>query len=484
MMQSIDTKFRYHSIVNVISLLLVIITNPSISFANSQFEIKGFDILGEDSAGSKNYNKAFANSYINYIGTYNLSENMQLLLQENYDGIFLISYKRDTVSNRLSPVAERNVLSSNTAGLGLRFTKLGDAQILIKNLWYIDTMSIYPSFAPKMYGKHITYDSLTSDSIANGLLYYDQLQMIRTSRTNMNLYWALPIGPMVICADLNYFFLNYINPVKLSNSSVSDSVIRRDKITDVDQFLNVSIRYNLSLDFHTELGTNLKHNLSDLSFSNLYRYYLSVGGDHSLPLDNKLTWSADAQWYMRAAESTMPQDYASKLVSFNSNIPKSLIYRIYVRDVFTIAWGVFLKATAILDLSDQLFKQRYELAIRKAWENSSYIDAGYFAALNGLFPMQGPYLRTRFCPIPALEICGTTKFIWQQSALYNENGELDRYKYSYLKNVTGGELSYRLPKYISILGGIDYTYFSNSDFLEIDNFPSRMGGYIGIRGSI
>jgi len=473
---------------NVVFASIFVTMSLTFIDAGTQLDIGGAVISGQKDnnpdgvTSATKQNKTAGNAYVNYLGVYSLSPAWQLLASEKYDGIYPFNYKRDSVSGKLAPILERNVLSTNNVSLGLGFTGFGNAQVVARNLLYIDTMSINPDLAPRAFAKAENVDSLTSDSIANGLLYFDRSQLIRTSRSNASLYYQFPVGSAEIIADVNYFFLNYINPVRMSNETVFDSVISRNKYTDIDQYVNLQLKYNLPLDFNVVLGTHLKHNLSGHSFTNLYQYEFMVGGDHSFPLSNKLTWNAGAQWLGRAKASLMPEEYLS-FMEGKYAIPKQLTYSFYVRDVYTLAWGLFVKATAMGDFSKDLNKQRYELALRKAWENSSYIDVGYFTAIGGLFPMRGSYLRARYCPVPSLAFTGTTKFLWQQTTIYDDTGAIDSYKFKYLKNVSNAEISLRLFREVALIGGAEYMYFNRNSGL-VNDIPGRFSGYIGIKGTL
>jgi hypothetical protein len=482
-MQFIDRTKTVIVLANLFVAMSLIVVN-----AGTQLDIGGAVISGQNNnspdavSSATKQNKTAGNAYVNYLGVYSFSPVWQFLVSENYDGIYPFNNKRDSVSGKLAPLPERNVLSSNNVSLGLGFTGFGNAQVIVRNLWYIDTMSIYPDLAPRAFARVENVDSLTSDSIENGLLYFDRLQLIRTSRSNASLYYQFPVGSAEIIADVNYFFLNYINPVRMSNESVFDSVISRNKYTDIDQYVNLLLKYNLPLDFNVMLGTHLKHNLSGHSFTNLYQYELMAGGDHSFPLSNKLTWNAGAQWLGRAKASSMPEEYRSYMEGKYA-IPRQLTYSYYVRDVYTLAWGVFVKATAIGDFSKDLYKQRYELALRKAWENSSYIDGGYFTAIGGLFPMRGSYLRARYCPVPSLAFTGATKFLWQQTTIYDDTGAIASYKFKYLKNVSTAEIALKLFRDVALIGGAEYMYFNRNSGAGYDS-PARFSGYIGIKGTL
>lgn len=478
MMQYTNKKICYLFALRI-TVPLILLSFSRLISAGTQFEVKGFDILGEDIAGSKHYKKAIINPYFSYLGTYNLTSYLQLLTEEKYEGILPINYKRDTLSNALTPLSERKVLSSNISGVGLRFTRFDNAEVSIRNILYLDTMSIFPQLSARSFDKPYSDDSLTRDSILYGLLYYDHSQMIRKSRTSVNLYWSHPIGSVELCADVNYFILNYIGILKVTQTAI-DSVLSRDKFTDIDQLFNGSIRYSLPHDFKFSIETHLKQNLSGYAFSNLYQFGLFFGGDHSFPSNNQLTWNLGVKSYSRASKSTMPKEYIDMVENYYK-IAKGPINRIYLRDIYTLSYGFFLKATIMADLGNQLYKQRYEISVRKATQSGAYVDAGYFTAIGGLFPIQGTYIRTRYCPISSLELSGTTKFLWEQSELYDNKGNIYKFKYKYLKNVTSGELAYKFWNEISLLGGVDYSFFNHNNEMIWD-YPGRISGYVGIRG--
>lgn len=477
MMQFTKTNLKIKSITIVIVTLLVILRPASNSAANTQFDAKVSDLKGQNGVESKKFNKSIINPDINVQGYYNLTPDLFLMLNDRCDVIRPFKYGRDTSTGKLNPISERYVLSNNNAGLGLRFTGLGISELSLKNTLYLDTMSIKSNRIP--YAYDYPQDRLTLDSIASGNIWYSHSQ-IRNMRTNANFFWSLPLGHFDLKADVNYFILNFSDISKYNNFINNDSLIVKHNVTDINQVLNLSICYNLPLDLNVETDAFLNQDLSGYSYTNLYQYYLFAGGTHSFPLDNKLTWKAGSEWYLRASESSMPEMYSSDLKS-EAMIPPHAWWHLYLRDVYTLAWGFFLKATAIADLGEDLFKQRYEIELRKAWENSSSIDAGYYAAINGLFPMQGTYLRLRFFPTPNLELSGATKFLWEQTRTFNDMGEFTGYKYFYLKNITSGELAVKVSDKISMYGGFDFTYFNKIQNIE-EVYPSRFALFAGIRG--
>ena len=457
---------------------LLIVTYISESAANTQFDITQANVIGEDSVGSKRLNKSIIIPNINFYGSYKLASKVFLLFNEKCDIISPFNYGRDTANNKLNPISERYVLSSNNTELGLRFTGLGNAEISLRNILYMDTMSINSNLIPHAYD--YPQDRLTLDSIASGSIMYDRSQTIRKMRSNAGLFWDVPLGHFDLKADVNYFLLNSSNILKYNNYIDNDSIVNSLNVTDLNQMADISVRYNLPNDLDIEAGAFINQDLSGHSYTNLYRYRLFSGGNHSFPAGNKITWKAGTEWYMRASDNSMPETYASDLKS-TFVIPSYPWCHLYLRDVYTIAWGLFLKATAIADLGEGLFKQRYEIALHKAWENSSCIDAGYYAAINGVFPMQGTYLQLSFFPIPVLKFSGATKFLWEQSATYNEMGGFSGYKYLFLKNISSGELAFKTSDNVSFFGGIDYTYFNRINSIN-DVYPARFALFAGIRG--
>jgi hypothetical protein len=474
------TQYTKHKSIpkNVVQKVFAVLVGAGLVFGNickaeTQFDVSGSLISGTNNSSNVDAvssatksNKSIFNGSMKYNGLYNLSPKLLLVLQENYDGVIPLGYTKDTlITSTYPPVSEKLVPSSNNATVGLRLLAYGDIQLLVRNLLYFDPTPIGPDYLGYM--DRPIYDSTISD---NGMT------IKRKSRTNVNLFLTVPVSKFELVADVNYFGLNSMrtaNGMKYISDTVFpvDTVIETRNMTESDLLSYFSVRYPIPADMRINIGAYLKQNFSGHAFMNLYQYELLLQGNHIFPSDNKITWSTGLELYNRSSNTLWPEGYSDANQFHFSATP---IYKLYLRDVYTLDWGFFLKSIIMLDLGKDLYKQRYELSLRKAWQNESSIDFGYFNALGGLFPMQGIFVRGIYRPAPLFSIALNSKSEWEGPDKF-----LD--KVSYLKTIVNLELGYIFKTHYEFTVGGDYTYY-NTELSIPKEFPGRLGFYAGIKG--
>jgi hypothetical protein len=467
MTQYIDWKsiFTLNSFCLVLMIFLTAV--PEVC-AVSQFELNGSIITSTKSSPATDATtsatptgnrKMVINALVKYWGSYKILPKLELLLQENYDGILPVGYHKDSTLQIFPPVSEKMVPSSNFAGIGLRSTAFGDVQLLVRNVLYFDPAPIGPEYL----------NFIDPPASENNVV----MSMKRQARTNVDMYLSIPAGIIEGILDFNYYTLNYSRTAKTFDLNTFTYVPFETKdILDQDLISYGSLRCKLPADMLVNAGVYLKQNFSGHAFMNLYQYELLLQGSHQIPANNKVTWATGLEMYNTSSKSIMPAQYIPEMESHSFTTKP--IYKLYLRDVYTLDWGLFLKGIVMLDAGKDLFKERYEFSLRKAWKNESSVDIGYFNALGGLFPMQGIFLRTIYRPTEQLSFSLNTKSLWEGPDKYlNE--------ISYLKTLVNLEIARKFfTNYEFSIGG-DYIFY-NTGISMLDQFPGRFSVSGGIRG--
>jgi len=227
-------------------------------------------------------------------------------------------------------------------------------------------------------------------------------------------------------------------------------------------------------DIYIQCNSRIKQNFTNSSFLNLYRYQVKLIGTAKLPASNQLTWNGGLEQYQRASDENMDHLYLRE----SKPMATRLLFYLYMRDVFTISRGLYLKGTAFFETGADLLKQRYELSLRKAWRNLSYIEPGYCTSLGGLFPIQSAYVKSRIQATKSFSFDPALKFSWE--AEESNDGEV--MEVSFLKMVSSLEFVYAIKKQFQILLGGNFTLY-NEDIAK-KGFPTRYGVYCGIQSMI
>lgn len=461
MMQYADkTKFLLH----ILTLSFVFTIH-----AGTQFEIAGSVVTGKSndevnavaSATKKNGNAGNAN--LKYSGDYSLFSKLGIILEEQFDGLIGLGQKKDSYGI-VQPLSEKLLPSSNYAAAGLRASYFGDMQFHVRNWLYPDPAIISPYYLGFM--DIPDYDT--------ELYQFDGgVSIKRVMRTDVNLSMVLPVRLVEFTADINYFALNYERSAEGLNLKTFEleTLDKRNK-TDVDLISDFGLKVKLPLDMAVAGGVFLKQNISGSAFMNLYQYKLQLQGDNRFPSDNKITWSLGVEQLLRNSSGSYPDGYERALQDHSFTVKP--FYTMFIRDVYTIDRGLFLKGILMLDLGKDLYKQRYELSLRKAWRNESSIDCGYFNALGGLFPMQGVFVRSMYRPIKKLGIALNSKSVWEGPDRFLQ-------KITYLKTNVNAEVLFRYNNHSEITLGGEYTYFDQG-LTATSEFPSRFIIAVALRG--
>lgn len=457
MMQSIKISDSLSRTIQTVICFAVVFFETAT--ASTQLEIRAGAVSGEIKPDSGIYATGLT-SHVIYNGLYALSPKLQLMLEERFDGLkSLYSGKDDEVAMQNYPLKEKQLPSSNIASAGLRWTGLGDAQLIIGNVLYLKPLAIMP-----MHHEHM-------DTAYTSTREYFFSDMYRKARTYTNAYWSLPLGRATVTADLNLFFLNYRKRLLDINLTPVDS----NMFFSTDLWSDYTFSFRMFNGVFIQCNTRIKQNFSDSRFLNFYRYQVELNGTARLPADNQLSWYGGLEQYQRASDENMYDEY----IKNSKPMATRLLFYIYMRDVFTISRGLYLKGTVFLETGNNLLKRRYEVSLRKAWRNLSYVEPGYCTSLGGLFPIQSAYVKSRIQATKSFSIDPAVKFSWDAE----KNAEKKEMEVSFMKMVSSLEFAYATKKQFQILLGGNFTLF-NEEIAKKYDFPTRYGVYCGIQSMI
>jgi hypothetical protein len=136
------------------------------------------------------------------------------------------------------------------------------------------------------------------------------------------------------------------------------------------------------------------------------------------------------------------------------------------------AYGLYVKGMANVTVGKYwMLKQRYELALRKAFRSESSVEAGYFLTNGGLFPMQGPYARATLMAGERFGLSIGGKMLIEGPDDKVTPMQIVRYDIN-------PEVSVAVKPHIKVFIVPCYSYFNSS---AVSGFPSRFSLYAGIR---
>jgi hypothetical protein len=387
------------------------------------------------------------------------------MLEERFDGLKSL-YWADTekLAMRNYPLQEKLLPSSNLASAGLHWTGLGDVQLTFRNMLYMNALPINPFYV-------ILLDAAHKNSIGA------DISMTRKARSYANFYWAIPIQRATITADFNFITIKYLRTGSaLDTNTMLNAPFDPTIFHENDLWSDYSLSLRLLDDVYANFDAKLKQNMSGHSFMNLYRYRIELNGTGKFPQKNQITWVVAGEQYQRYSQKNSNERYFNTVNDILKMATRPLIY-LYMRDVFTISRGLFLKGTAILEGGNNLLKERYEISLRKAWKNCSYVEPGYVTSLGGLFPIQSAYVRSCIQATKSFGITPMVKCSWEAE----ENYDKKVMEVSFLKMLSSLELSYAIRNRTELFLGGNFTSY-NKDVVA--GFPNRFGVYFGLQSII
>ncbi len=151
---------------------------------------------------------------------------------------------------------------------------------------------------------------------------------------------------------------------------------------DVDLWADISAGVDIPLDIAVDAGMVVKDNLTENKNYDIYKYWLGLNGDHQFNR-NRFLLSWDASEYYITSQMMKENGYADGLST-----------DIMARFVWRLKSDFFVKGEIDVDLADRMFKQYYELQMRKTWKQGSSLDLLYFATNGVLFPRQSLAINT------------------------------------------------------------------------------------------
>ncbi len=145
---------------------------------------------------------------------------------------------------------------------------------------------------------------------------------------------------------------------------------------DIDLWTDISAGVDIPLDISVDAGMVMKENLAEINTYDIYKYWLGLGGEHQFNR-NRFMLSWEASEYFVVSQMMKENGYADGLTT-----------DIMARFVWRLKSDFFVKGEIDVDLADKMFKQYYELQMRKTWKQGSSLDLLYFATNGVLFPRQ------------------------------------------------------------------------------------------------
>jgi hypothetical protein len=373
------TTVRFTKPLYFMSLFAVLFVMPL--QAAHQLELNLGTALGETDYGNNNYTSIVHLLRGYYIGEFAPSEKIGISIKERFEdpGKYSSDSKgMDAVtgaSSRVLPFSERNIRGYNDAALGLRYTGPFELMLSYRNFYFINPR---PLEINQKTSDQSSYYYDVNDS--GGMLEFKlKRQMRNIAQANV----LFPVNNLSLSANVIPVSQNYAMQSwrYVTETDGYDSLARTQQGFDLDLWWQAKAEYSFPADIVAGGGARVKNNLSGRDLYNIYRYNLFVRGTQEFPAQNKITWELDGRWYR------------SDIMAL-STYADGLAFDLYLRDVWMFAYGLYLKGMANVTVGKYwMLKQRYELALRKAFRSESYVEAGYFLSNGGLFPMQGLYAR-------------------------------------------------------------------------------------------
>lgn len=257
----------------------------------------------------------------------------------------------------------------------------------------VNNRSLFPeNYYPS---ENVTTGGLTLTALGDLYLGYSNALFINAKPTPVPWYQSdTKIQPLSLntfdgCWDLSleWFhlyttFSTFINTFELTHADpfvyVSDNTISPyGHNRDTDLWMNAIAGFDLPIDLQINGGIFFKNDLSGNAHYNIYEYRLGASGDRELAR-KKVVVSFGI--HERFLQSPMMHEsgYAD---GFATDADIRILLRLNSK--------LFIKGASALTIAPGMFKQYYELHLRKTWDDHSSLDLAYFATNGVLFPRHG-----------------------------------------------------------------------------------------------
>jgi hypothetical protein len=339
------------SVISVISVIGIISAGLlCTSFAESSFQYDGttgYTIVKPHQYADTNGAEGFdINSYL--FATRSFNKSMELTFQHMFKG-----------SNNTGLYPERSLPFTNSVGSALRLSGFGTLVLGASNDLYYQAKPLAVPYYPA--GTEIIPQMLTTGEGQWGGAF-------EWFHAQANLY-----------ASIYNFELrpqdSYAVRATLEASPYGGQ-------RDADLWADISVGTDIPLDIAVDAGMVAKDNLTDDNNYDIYKYWLGFSGEHQLNR-NRFLLSWDASEYYSTSQMIKENGYADGLLT-----------DVMARFVWRLKSNLFVKGEIDVDLAEKMFKQYYELQMRKTWKQGSSLDLLYFATNGVLFPRQSLAINT------------------------------------------------------------------------------------------
>jgi hypothetical protein len=314
------------------------------SFAKSSFQYDGttgYTIVKPHQYADTNGAEGFDfNSYL--YASHSFNKSIELTFQHMFNG-----------SNNTGLYPERSLPLTNSVGGSLRLSGFGTLVLGASNDLYFKAKSLAVPYYPA--GTEIIPQMLTAGEAEwGGAFEWFHYQV------NMN-------------ASLYNFELRLQD--RYATQEAREAPLYGDQ-RDADLWSDISAGVDIPLDIAVDGGMVAKDNLTDGNNYDIYKYWLGLSGEHRLKRNRfLLSWDAS-------------ENYVTSQMMKENGYADGLMTDIMARFVWRLKSDLFVKGEIDVDLADKMFKQYYELQMRKTWKQGSSLDLLYFATNGVLFPRQ------------------------------------------------------------------------------------------------
>ena len=468
-------------------LAIVIVCASVSSYAALQIELNN-GIIGGKKDSIAHFPGAWITGTLN--GEFSLVGDLSLIVFDEMNGYFKLTQSDDNLlvpklsteiqasgGSRNLPFKEQRLNPVNEVYAGLHFKGL---EAGYRNIQYVGSeVAGIDGYKPAYFAYDEVYDSL----IGMGRHFYSYKQMIRQVVEGQ---YDLAHDRMIFAVSARYFINQ--NQIDSNNyvDSLGASVLAPIPAKQFDTYLYSTGKVGVHI---SEIATDVtvggvitNHFIKNHTFDS-YNFSLLANGDYQIA-DNRIDGRVRTDFLIQKYLDfdSIPTSTPGQLSENVAQGATGFFQTVYIRDSYTLDYGLTLKGLVVNTLSvnakgigRKLWKQRYELAVRKAWAEGSFIDAGSFTTMGGVFPMLGAYGRGGLQINDQYSVTGSAKWTWDWPRSYGNHPLENTY---FDKFTSGVEVSYRMTKPVELLiGGVHTLY--NQEFSS--DFPSRYTAYCGVR---
>jgi hypothetical protein len=390
-------------------------------------------------------------------GEFPLYNDLKLIISDDLNGAWKLTESNENAfvsplskNTRGLPFGEQTINPSNDGYIGMRYKGL---DMGYRNIAFIGSDSIR-DYLPTYFGFKDT----------NSFFFFDYRRLVRHVFEGQ---FNLEQNPLILDISTRYFVTeNRVDSLVPNAMGYYDSI--QGSTHHFDEFFYSTLRAGIrvpGIGMNTSLGTTILKHISTITLYDSYNYFYLIDGNWDLA-GNHLAYQlqGDYQYLERSAFET------------------GFYQTIYLRDFFTLSRGLTMKGLAIATFGKNIFKQRYEIAIRKCWSQGSSADAGFFTTISTWFPKIGLYGLSTIRFNEQFSIAVHAKGIWDLPREYADPAVLGTSFYDF---VSGEEFLYKISRPVELsIGSDQLVYYQRGTITGghiVLDFPSRYTVYCGVR---